>query len=125
MNRKRVFVVDVDPGMIRAIERLLRRHGYEPVLFESAEAFENCTDFKEALCLVLDINLDSGRSGIELRHRLKQAGHDVPVIYITGNDNSAVRRAAVESGCLAYLLKPVAARWLIGLIGSSSGLGPA
>jgi hypothetical protein len=39
---------------------------------------------------LLDINLGDG-SGIELRHRLKEAGNTVPVIYMTGNDSSAVR----------------------------------
>jgi CheY-like chemotaxis protein len=37
----------------------------------------------------------------------------VPVIYMTGNDSSAVRTAAHQSGCLAYLTKPFSARSLI------------
>jgi FixJ family two-component response regulator len=52
-------------------------------------------------------------SGIDLRHRLKAAGISVPVIYITANDNPAVRMAALESGCLAYLTKPFSAKSLI------------
>ena len=85
-NQKHVFVVDDDPGMLRAMDRLLRRHGYDTVLFESAEAFENHSELDKALCLciLLDINLNNGRSGIELRKHLKEAGHSVPVIYMTG-----------------------------------------
>jgi DNA-binding NtrC family response regulator len=52
-------------------------------------------------------------SGIELRHRLKAAGNTVPVIYMTGNDTPAVRTAALQSGCLAYLTKPFSAQSLI------------
>ena len=63
-------------------------------------------------CIILDINLN-GESGIELRHRLKAAGNAVPVIYMTGNDNPAVRNAALESGCIAYLKKPFSAKALI------------
>jgi AmiR/NasT family two-component response regulator len=33
----------------------------------------------------------------------------VPVIYMTGNDSPAVRMAAHQSGCLAYLTKPFSA----------------
>jgi FixJ family two-component response regulator len=111
-NRNVVFVVDDDPGMLRSVKRLLRSNGYDSLLFSSAKAFKNQVDFEDACCVVLDINLEDG-SGIELRHRLKAAGHSVPVIYITGNDNPAVRNAALQSGCLAYLTKPFSARSLM------------
>ena len=111
-HRNLVFVVDDDPGMLRGVKRLLREHGYDSVLFASAEAFQNHNDFEKALCVILDINLNDG-SGIELRHRLKADGISVPVIYMTGNDNPAVRMAAFQSGCLAYLTKPFSAKSLI------------
>jgi FixJ family two-component response regulator len=107
-----VLVVDDDPGMLRGVKRLLREHGFDSVLFASAEAFQNHNDFEKALCVLLDINLGDG-SGIELRHRLKADGISVPVIYMTGNDNPAVRMAALQSGCLAYLTKPFSAKSLI------------
>jgi FixJ family two-component response regulator len=112
-NRNLVFVVDDDPGMLRGVKRLLREYGYDSVLFASAEAFQNQNDFEKALCVILDINLNDGSSGVELRHRLKAAGIFVPVIYMTGNDNPAVRMAALQSGCLAYLRKPFSAKSLI------------
>ena len=111
-NRKTIFVVDDDPGTLRGVKRLLREHGYDSVLFQSAEAFRNHGDFEEACCVILDINLNN-ESGIELRYRLKAAGISVPVIYITGNDSPAVRMAALESGCLAYLTKPFSVKSLI------------
>ena len=91
---------------------MLRQFGYESVLFPSAKAFENHSDFGNAACVLLDINLGDG-SGIELRHRLKAAGNTVPVIYMTGNDTPAVRASALQSECLAYLTKPFSARTLI------------
>jgi FixJ family two-component response regulator len=111
-KRKLVFVVDDDPGMLRGVQRLLREHGYDSMSFASADAFQKHDDFDEAICVVLDINLDD-ESGIEVRHRLKAAGISLPVIYITGKDNQATRMAAIESGCLAYLTKPFAAKSLI------------
>jgi FixJ family two-component response regulator len=112
-KRNLVFVVDDDPGMLRGVKRLLREYGYDSVLFASAEAFQNQRDFEKALCVILDIDLNDGSSGIELRHRLKAAGISVPVIYLTGNDNPAVRAAALQSRCLAYLTKPFSATSLI------------
>ena len=111
-NRKVVFVVDDDLGILRGVKRLLRESGYSSLLFQSAEAFRDHGDFEEACCVILDINLNN-ESGIELRYSLKAAGISVPVIYITGNDSPAVRMAALESGCIAYLTKPFSAKSLI------------
>ena len=109
---KAVFVVDDDPGTLKGVRRLLRQYGYDSVLFELAEAFQNHNDIDQAFCVILDINLNN-ESGIEVRRRLKAAGIPVPVIYITANDNKAVRTAALESGCIAYLTKPFSAKSLI------------
>jgi FixJ family two-component response regulator len=94
------------------LPRLLRQHAYEPVLFSSAKAFENYSDFETAVCVILDINLGD-RSGIDLRHRLKAEGHSVPVIYMTASDSPAVRKAALDSGCIAFLTKPFSTQSLI------------
>lgn len=111
-KQKLVFVVDDDPGMLRGVSRLLREHGYDSVLFPSADAFQKQDDFEGAVCVVLDIHLNDD-SGIEVRHRMKAAGVSLPVIYITGKDNHATRMAAMASGCVAYLTKPFTARSLI------------
>ena len=103
-----VLVVDDDPSILKGVERLLRRHDYEPILFSSAEAFKKHADTEKAVCVILDINLNDG-SGIDLGQGLKAAGVSVPVIYITGNDTPAVREAALQSGCLAYITKPFSA----------------
>jgi FixJ family two-component response regulator len=111
-NRNLVLVVDDDAAMLKGVKRLLRQHDYEPVLFSSAEAFKNHTDFESAVCVILDINLNDG-SGIELRHRLQADGISVPVIYMTGNEDPVVRNAALDSGCIAFLTKPFSAQSLI------------
>jgi AmiR/NasT family two-component response regulator len=48
-----------------------------------------------------------------LRYRLSAAGISLPVIYITADDSPSVRTAAIESGCIAYLIKPFRAKSLI------------
>lgn len=118
-NRSRVLVVDDDPGMLRGVCRLLRLHDYEPILFSSAEAFKTHTDFEDAACVILDINLKDG-SGIELRYHLKAEGICVPVIYMTGNDNPATREAALQSECLGYITKPFSAKLLRDLLQRAS-----
>ena len=118
-NRNLVLVVDDDHGILRGMKRLLRQHGYDTLLFPSADAFKNHNDFENVVCIILDIHLNDG-SGIELRHRLKAAGISVPVIYITAKDNPAAHTAALQSGCLEYLLKPFSAESLMELIKRAS-----
>jgi FixJ family two-component response regulator len=111
-DRNIVLVVDDNLRILKGVQRLLRQHAYESILFSSAEAFKNHTDFKKVVCVILDINLNDG-SGIELRQGLKADGVPVPVIYMTGNDDPAVRKAALDSGCIAFLTKPFSVQELM------------
>jgi FixJ family two-component response regulator len=111
-DRNIVLVVDDDHGVLKGVQRLLRVHAYDPILFSSAQAFKNHTDFETVACVILDINLNDG-SGIELRQGLKAAGVSVPVIYMTGDGDPAVRETALGSGCIAFLTKPFSAQSLI------------
>jgi FixJ family two-component response regulator len=112
LDRNIVSVVDDDMGVLKGVQRLLRAYAYEAILFSSAEAFKHHTDFETAACVILDINLKDG-SGIELRQGLKAAGISAPVIYMTGNEDPAVREAALNSGCIAFLTKPFSVQELI------------
>ena len=105
-------MVDDDPSMRRSLERLLRGHGFDVELFDSATALLSRGACGDAFCIILDINLNDS-SGIDLRRTLTQMGVSAPVIFITGNDNPRNHSAALESGCVAYLTKPFPARSII------------
>ncbi|GLS32530.1 hypothetical protein GCM10007937_42400 [Mesorhizobium albiziae] len=64
---------------------------------------------------MLDIHLP-GMSGLELRSRLTAAGSPLPVIFFTAIDDDAVRIAALQLGCVAFLRKPFPAELLIDAI---------
>jgi FixJ family two-component response regulator len=64
------------------------------------------------VCVILDINLDDW-SGIELGVTFASQAFSVPVIYMTGNQDAAVRAAAMNSGCIAFLTKPFSTQELI------------
>ncbi|WP_306556719.1 MULTISPECIES: response regulator transcription factor [Bradyrhizobium] len=98
-------MVDDDPSFRRSMKRLLREHGYDTALFDSARAVLQHENFDQALCMILDIDL-AGHSGIDLRRRLATRGIAVPVIFMTGNNSEVCRSAAMASGCAAYLNKP-------------------
>jgi FixJ family two-component response regulator len=120
-TRKSVIVVDDDPHVLKGIARMVKAHGFDVELFDSAQAFRDGANVGEALCLVLDINLD-GESGIELRRNLAATGSSLPVIFVTADDTHATRVAAVESGCAAYLAKPFTGKTLIDAIEKAAAL---
>ena len=111
-ERNIILVVDDDPGMLVGLQRLLWLHAYKPILYSSGEDFKRHTDFEGVGCVILDINLGDG-SGLELMRGLLAAGYCVPVICISGNTDPAVRKAALDTGCIAFLTKPFAAQALI------------
>jgi CheY-like chemotaxis protein len=113
--RMLVLVVDDDPSMLKGIARMLRVHGFDAELFNSVQEFERCADLGHAACLVVDIDL-KGESGIELRRRVSNSGISIPTIFITGNDNAKIRKAAYDADCSAFLVKPFPVKSLLDAI---------
>ena len=115
-----VYVVDDDPSFRTSTRRLLREHGYDATLFESARALLQHGKFDQALCIVLDIDL-AGESGIDLRRQLAATGIGTPIIFVTGDDSEACRSVAITSGCAAFLNKPFAPSLLIASVDAVCG----
>ena len=109
LPNNKVIVIDDDPSVLKGLARVLRMAGFDPVVFDCAENFENEGDIGEACCLVIDIHL-KGKSGLELRQTL---GNQLPVIFITASDSDAIMAAACQAGCIAFLRKPFPAKSLI------------
>ena len=109
---KCVVVLDDDAAMLRAVERALRVRGYHTAGFSEVTHFLNSPRLNEAICVVLDINLKNV-SGIDVACQLKRMGHSLPVIFMTGSDSDATRRAAIGAGCIAYLAKPFSSTTLV------------
>jgi FixJ family two-component response regulator len=119
VKRKRIFVLDDDAGVLTAVERVLKLHGFDAQLFDTVDEFLDGTRFDQASCLVLDININ-GYCGIELSRRLTRSGVTLPVIFMTGAANEDTRRQAFEASCTAYLVKPFRARDLVEAIEHAS-----
>ena len=102
-----VAVVDDDESVRRAIKRLLRSFGLEAETFASGEAFLNTLSSAPSAvysCVIADVQMP-GIDGLELQRRMVQRG--VPVIFVTGNEDAAVREEALAQGAAGYLKKPV------------------
>ena len=102
---ERVYVVDDDESVRRALQRLLRSAGYHAVTFESAEDFMDSAPGGGVGCLVLDIRLP-GMTGLDLQEKLSASGAKYAVIIMTAHDNPQWRQRAKKAGAVAYLRKP-------------------
>jgi FixJ family two-component response regulator len=112
VQNRTVFVVDDDAGMRKGILRLLRLHGFQSRAFESIDSFFAKADLREALCVVVDVNL-KGQSGVDLRRSLATSTPSLPVIFVTGGDCEMDRAEALDAGCEAFIRKPFTADALI------------
>ncbi|CAN7401895.1 response regulator [Pseudoduganella sp. LjRoot289] len=107
-----VAVVENDPGMLKALGRLLRAAGYMAQLYASAELYLQRADHSDVACLILDIDL-GGLSGIELQRMLVGSGTAPPIVFVTSQLDGGFEAAAQRLGCLAYLRKPFASQELL------------
>ena len=118
-DKRVVAVIEDDPSMRKALARLLRAHGYACETCDSAEKFLDGITTSQADCALIDINLGSGLSGIELCKHLKNMkalGQSLNVIVMTGVSIQQNEKAAMLAGANAYLHKPFSPHTLIDAI---------
>ena len=105
-NDNCIFLVDDDSSARKGLARLLRAAGYDVRDFASAK------DFLEALISDTSgcIGLDARRTGIsneELMVELKARNIHLPIIVVTGDDDSETRRKAQKMTVAGFFRKPV------------------
>ena len=111
----RVFLVDDDVGVRRALTRLLRSAGLDVVSFPSASALLPALDAREPACVVVDLCMP-GLTGLDLQQELARRGLDLPILFISGyaDVNSSVQ--AMKAGAVDFLEKPFHEADLLGAI---------
>ena len=101
-----VAVVDDDVAVRESLDSLIRSAHIEVSVFASAEEFLNSDRFREANCLVLDVQLP-GMTGIALHRHLLDNNRKVPAIFITAHaTDDRARSEARSEWTVAYLTKP-------------------
>jgi FixJ family two-component response regulator len=101
----RVFLVDDDASVRRALTRLLTAVGLEVASFPSGEALLLALDPKEPACVVADLRMP-GLTGLDLQDELSRRGLDLPVLFISGHADVASSVRAMKGGAVDFLEKP-------------------
>jgi RNA polymerase sigma factor (sigma-70 family) len=111
-----VHIVDDDASFRTAIERRLRKAGYEVATYPSAQHLLDCLpDESELACILLDVRIP-GLSGPELQERLSELGSTVPIVFLTGYAEIQTTVRAIKAGAEDVLTKPVSSEELLGAI---------
>src|SRR4030095_4092230 len=93
-ERMTLAIVDDDDDVRCALGRLLGAMGHVVKVFASAEDFEAASTAVD--CAIVDARL-AGRSGLELRERLRNRMTPTPVVLITGDGDRLARDSAAAS----------------------------
>lgn len=109
-QKRKILFVDDEPNFLSGIRRLLRsqRDLWSMEFANSAlEAMER-TESMDFDAIVSDVNMP-GKSGLDLLEMLRanERTRAIPVIILTGNAETALKRRALDLGATDLLNKPV------------------
>jgi sigma-B regulation protein RsbU (phosphoserine phosphatase) len=111
-----ILIVDDDPGILRAVSRILGRRHQIVSAVSGEGAIEEARKLRPDLAIV-DIRLPA-MNGFEVTRALKAAWPDVDAILMTGNaeepDETLIR--AIDEGAFYFIQKPFDRRVLLTLV---------
>ena len=112
-----LLVEDVEDS--RYFMRLeLEHHGYRVIEAEDGEKAVELALRERPNIILMDLSLP-GIDGLEATKQIRRDDHmhEVPIIAVTGHQETDFRLGAKESGFDAYVTKPIDMDWLTELIG--------
>ena len=110
-----VYLVDDDPDVLKALERLLLSVDLTVQAFQSPERFLQGLDSTRTGCLVVDLAMP-GLNGLELQEELERRASLLPIVFLTGRGDIATSVRAMKHGAVDFLTKPVDDATLIGVV---------
>ncbi|WP_287740326.1 response regulator [Diaphorobacter sp.] len=118
-----VYIVDDDAEVREALAWLLRSRRVLSEAFASAEAFETMLAERTAsglmqrqpCCLLLDVRMPGGMSGLALFDKMVKRGDTagMPVIFLTGHADVPTAVATVKRGAFDFCEKPFSDNQLV------------
>ena len=101
-----VYLLDDEPGMVKAVTRLLRTKGFEVQGFTSPASFLEAYRPGSDSCLILDVAMPE-LDGLHLQRRLTHQGILLPIVFLTGHGDIPMSVRAMKAGAVDFLTKPV------------------
>lgn len=100
-----VAVVDDDESVRESLPDLLKELGFATRAFSSAREFLFSNCIGQTKCLILDVAMPD-MTGLDLQLELRHRGHQIPVVFISGQKDETIREQALNQGAIRFLYKP-------------------
>jgi len=100
-----IVVVEDEEDILELVEYHLEKEGFVVTGFLSTEKVEQFLEEETPSLMIVDRNLP-GREGSEFVSYLREAGYDIPVIFLTAKDRDADLESGFEAGGDDYMTKP-------------------
>jgi FixJ family two-component response regulator len=111
-----IHIVDDDASFRTALERRLKKAGYDVATYPSAQQLlDKLPDENGRGCILLDVRIP-GLSGPELQIRLSELGSTLPIIFLTGYTDVPTTVKTIKAGAEDFLTKPVSSEQLFSAI---------
>jgi FixJ family two-component response regulator len=111
----RVFVVDDDPIVLRALERMLRANDISVETFASPSAFLERPFYDGIGCLLLDLRMP-GLSGLEVQDEMSRKRIPMPIVFLSAQGDVPSTARAMREGAIDFLEKPIDEEQLLAAI---------
>jgi CheY-like chemotaxis protein len=107
---ERIAIVDDEAEMIAVTKAVLRQFGYEVVTYASAARFLKVFESEpDSIDLVITDLVMPGMTGAQLTRALRDNGHEVPVLLMTGFGIQPRTQWGVGAGRVSFVRKPFSA----------------
>jgi two-component system CheB/CheR fusion protein len=110
-----VFIVDDDNPLRAVIREVLEADGRAVEDYDTCEAFLAAYRPGREECLLIDAYLP-GMNGLELIQHLRDAGHKLPAVMITGRSDVSMAVEAMKAGASDFIEKPVRGDELLAIV---------
>jgi CheY-like chemotaxis protein len=106
--KRRLMVVDDEPGLVAMTGELLGALGYSPVGYDnSIEALRALRDDPGGFAALITDEAMPGLSGTQLTAALRKFAPDLPVLMISGYGGASLAQRAAAAGVTRVLAKPL------------------
>jgi CheY-like chemotaxis protein len=123
---RRVLAVEDDPKLRNMIDLMLRPHGHDVRLAESAEAALQVLEIEPPFDVVIsDVSMGPGMTGWELAERIRERWPGLPVVLASGWGAQIDPDQAAARGIAAVLAKPYRMSELRDLVAGLQLPGPS
>jgi FixJ family two-component response regulator len=105
-NEATVYIVDDDPDLQSALRAFLTNAGLRAEAFSTAEQFLSAYVPGSPGCLLVDLRLKVGMSGLELLNEIGNRRLDLPVVVLSGHLDVPSTVLLMRAGAMDVIEKP-------------------